>query len=157
MFEQHDVEAEEDAGAEGGDVALVIADRQVADEEQAHAGEAEDHCDEIFEVEFFADHERREYQDVNGRGVLEKDRVGGGGVFGRPDEQEQQRRVDHAAHYPECVDPQAVFASDYENRDAGEQRAKECDLVRVEVRRELDKQPAGAPEQDGEKDVVHGV
>ncbi len=136
---------------------MVIADGEVADEEQAHAGEAKDHCDKVFEMEFFADHERCQYQDVNGCGVLEKDRVGGGGVFGRPHEQEKQRRVDHAAHDAESVDPQAVFASNDENRDAGQQRAEEGHLVGVEVCRELDKHPAGAPEQDGEDDVVDGI
>ena len=46
---------------EGSDVALVIADRQVADEEQAHSRDAAYNGDEITHVKFFADDKWREY------------------------------------------------------------------------------------------------
>jgi len=152
MFEQHDVEAEKYARAESRDIALVIADRQVADEEQAHSRNAEDDGRKIPQVKFLANHERREYQYIYWGSVLEKDRVCRGRVLGSPDKKKEKYRVDERSDDAKAIYPQAIPAGYHENGYRGEQRAKKCHLIGVKVCSKLDEHPAGAPEKDGEYD-----
>ena len=107
-------------------------------------------------MKFFTDDEWREDQYINGGCVLEENSVGGGGVFGRPDEEEQQYRVNERTHQAEGIYSQTVATRDNQDRNSGQQRTEECDLIGVEICREFDEHPARAPEQHGKDDEQDG-
>ena len=86
MSQEHYVKPQKNARAESCDVSLVIADRQIADEEKAHSGDAKDDGDKIPQVKFLANNKRGEYQYIYGSRVLQENGVGSSRVFRRPDE-----------------------------------------------------------------------
>src|SRR5206468_4783491 len=76
VLQKQYIQPQKDAAAEGGEVALIVGDLELSDKEKAHSSNAENDRGEVAEVEFFADNERPEQQNVDRRRVLQKDRVG---------------------------------------------------------------------------------
>src|SRR5436190_23916876 len=109
MLQKHYVKAEQNSRTERRDVPLIIFQAKLANEEQAHS--REHNCDghEVAPMKLFADHERREYQYINWRGVLKEDRICGCGFFRGPNEQEQQQTIDQRCDNAESIYLQAVL------------------------------------------------
>ena len=101
-------------------------------------------------MKLLADHERGEYQYVDGSCVLKEDRICSRGLFRRPNEQEQQQTIDQSCDDAESVYLQAVLSRDDQDRDGCKEGTEERYLICIK-RCQLDEETAGAPEEHGDQ------
>src|SRR4029077_17457709 len=79
--------------------------------------------------------------------VLKEDSVGCGRMLCCPDEKKKKDGVDERSSNSKKIYLQTVSPGQNQNGDPREQRPKKRDLIGIK-RCELDKQPAGAPEEN---------
>lgn len=155
VAQQQEEDREARARTERREIPFHVLRPELADEKKRHPHDAESDRDEIRRAIFFLEEERLREQDVDGRGVLQKDRVGGGRHQRRADEEIQERRVEDSGDGGDDVQTKAFVPRQKhhgrrrkERPCAGEFRSRE--------RAPLDEQPARAPQQHGDDDEPDG-
>ncbi len=101
MAQKDEIQTEENARGERGDVAQKDIRREFIgivlrfEKKQAHPGKTDQNRDQIRVAEFFLEDKRRKNQDIDRRGVLQKDRVGGGRRFVRVNKTRKRSGVEN--------------------------------------------------------------
>jgi hypothetical protein len=91
-----------------------------------------------------------EYQQVNRGGVLKKDRVCCGRLFGRQNKQHEQHRIQSRSERSYAIKTKAFFSGNDRDGDHCEEGTIERQLKARQLR-PLNEQAAGAPKQRGEE------
>jgi hypothetical protein len=135
------------AAQNGQNIPIETIGAQFIPEEQHQSRKNDEHRNPVRSGGLFAQEPERQQDNVNGRGVLQEDGVGGSGQFGGRDEQELgQDGSDRRQDLP--AGPLGGNAAQInEKYQAGKQAAPGEDRHRLPVD-DLDQNPAGAP-QDG--------
>ena len=93
MPQKQEEKCEANSRSQRQQIAAKILWPQLAHEKQRHPGDAGYYGREIAHAKLFFIEDRFKYQHVNGRRVLQKNRVGGRRQLGSQHEEQKQRRV----------------------------------------------------------------
>jgi hypothetical protein len=138
-----------------GQIPLHILRPELADEEERHPDDAAGDNKKIAPAILLFVEERLGQEDIDGRGVLQKDRVGGARQHRRAHEEVEQRGVEDGGDERDEVEakPLAARQEHHGRRRKQRTRAGECC---VGERAPLDEQSARAPQQHGDDDEPDG-
>ena len=112
-----------DSRRQGQQVSIHVLRPQLAHEKQRHPADARGDRYQIAPAKSFFVEQRFHDQNVNRRGVLQKDRIRGGGQLGRHDKQEQQRGVKDRGDRADAVEAKAFTSRNNGDGDCGQKRA----------------------------------
>jgi hypothetical protein len=158
VAQEQEEDREARARTERGQIPLHVLRPELADEEERHPDDAERDGDEIRRAILLLEEERLREQDIDGRGVLQKDGVGGGRHQRRADEEIEQRGVEDGGDSRDGVQTKALVPRQQHHGRRGKQGTRAGEFLAGE-RAPLDEQPARAPQQhraDDEPDGRHG-
>jgi len=128
-------------------IPILLAHRLTADEKQHHAGEQHRHEDQLPQSDLLAQQPRPEEEDVEWRGALEEDGVGGRGELVGEHEENHGRGIGEGNQPRSTVPRPPGRRQEQQDGERGDTRSKARDLPTGE-RTRLDRSPPGG-EQDG--------
>lgn len=159
MAQEYEIESETNSGDETGDISrkdvcrqLVLSVRRLQ-KKQTHAGQTDDHRDQVFEAESFFQDQRGKDQYIDRCGILQEDRIGRRCIFVGINEGGQCAGIKERCEDDEPVEFELFAESDkYPDGDGRKKSPAEININSVEGR-QFNEESAGRPEQDPQQNV----